>query len=71
MLKIQVSQKILQELRSRADEYGFTSPEEFVCYILNEVLDAIKEKGASPESKTVSEREQKELEAQLESLGYM
>lgn len=71
MLKLQVPEEMLQELHSRAYDFGFTSSEEFVCYVLNELLEAIRNKDLPAGSKMNSEQEQKKLRAKLQDLGYM
>ena len=71
MLKLKVPQEMLQELHSRAYDLGFTSSEEFVCYVLKEILESIKNKDFLDGSKKISEQEQKELRAKLQDLGYM
>ena len=71
MLKLQVPQEMLEELHSRASDFGFTSPEEFVHYVLSELLEAIRNQDFTAGSKKISEQEQRELRAKLQNLGYM
>ncbi len=71
MLKQQVPQEMLEELHSRAIDFGFTSSEEFVLYVLKELLEAIRDKDFLAGSKKISEQEQRELRAKLQDLGYM
>lgn len=71
MLKLQVPEEMLQELHSRACDFGFASSEEFICYVLKELLEAIRNKDLPAGSKMNSEQEQKELRAKLQDLGYM
>ncbi len=71
MLKLQVSEEMLQELHSRANDFGFKSSEDFVCYVLEELLEAIGNKDLLAGSEKISEQEQKELRVKLQHLGYM
>lgn len=71
MLMIKIPQEMLEEVRNRAKDFGFTSTEEFICYVLEELLEAIRNKDSRVKNKRSSEREQKELRAKLQDLGYM
>ena len=71
MLKLQIPQEMLEKLHSRANDFGFKSSEEFVCYVLEELLEAIRNKDLLAGSEKISEQEQKELRAKLQHLGYM
>jgi hypothetical protein len=71
MLKLQIPEEMLEELHSTACGFGFTSSEEFVCFVLKELLEAIKNKDLLAGSEKISEQEQKELRAKLQNLGYM
>jgi len=71
MLKLQVSKEMLDELQRRANDYGFSSSEEFVCYVLKELLESIRNKDFTPGSKINSEQEQEIMRARLQDLGYM
>lgn len=71
MLTLKVPQKMLDELHCRAKYFGFTSSEEFVCYVLKELLEAIRDKHFLAGDEKINERELKELRAKLQNLGYM
>jgi hypothetical protein len=71
MLKLKVPQEMLQELCSIAYDLGFKSSEEFVCYVLEELLEVIRDEDFLVGSKKISNQEQSELRAKLQDLGYM
>ena len=62
---------MLEEVHNKAKDFGFTSTEGFICYVLEELLEAIRDKDFRAENKRNSEQEQKELKAKLQDLGYM
>lgn len=71
MLNLQISQEMLEQLQSKADDFGFASSEEFVRYVLTELLEAIGNKDTPAGSEIDSEEEQKMLRTRLQDLGYM
>ncbi len=71
MLKLQISKEVLEKLHSIANDYGFSSSEEFACYVLKELSESIKNKDLLAGSEKINEREQKELRVKLQDLGYM
>ena len=71
MFELQLPKETCEELHSRAKDFGFKSAEDFVCYVLRELLEAIKNKDFCGRGKEISELEEKELRAKLRNLGYM
>ncbi|HIJ71478.1 MAG TPA: hypothetical protein HPP87_08965 [Planctomycetes bacterium] len=71
MLNLQITPEILKELHSTATDFGFTSPEDFVCYVIKELLDLIKDGDVDVGEQTISKQEEDEMKAKLKSLGYM
>jgi hypothetical protein len=71
MLRIPIQEETLQELHGRASEFGFTSSEEFVCYVLKELLEALRSDDFLTRSSKIDEQEEKELRAKLRNLGYI
>lgn len=70
-LNIQLSEEMHKELQSIANDLGFTSTQEFVHYILRDVLDAVRNKDVPAGTKIISEQEQKEMKTKLQDLGYI
>ncbi|UCE12500.1 MAG: hypothetical protein JSV04_09925 [Candidatus Heimdallarchaeota archaeon] len=76
---VYLSQELFERIDSRvvhSDE--FTSIENYVEYILNQVLDLLEDQfpyqveGDSPEDRTsMQKEEEKKIKKRLESLGYM
>ena len=56
MLNLQIPKAMLAELQKRANDYGFSSSEEFVHFVLKELLESIKNKYFTPESKKYREK---------------
>ena len=70
-MELKLPEEIVEELQTRASDFGFNSPEIFVHYVLKELLEAIKKKDFLAGGKNIGEQEEKELRAKLQDLGYM
>ena len=63
---IEISETLYESLKQSSDDSGFESIEEFVNFVLEEVI----RRGVREESKLTND-EQKEIDKSLKALGYI
>ena len=63
---IEISETLYESLKQSSDDAGFESIEEFVNFVLEEVI----RRGVREESKLTND-EQKEIDKSLKALGYI
>ena len=70
-LELKLPKEMVKELQTKASNLGFSSIEEFIYFVLEEVLEEIRNKDFPGGGKKIGEQEQKEIKAKLQDLGYM
>ena len=72
MAQIQLSEKVYQEFHAKAADYGFEAAEEFISYVLQELLMRMKvQKSTNNVDAEINGNEEELLKARLETLGYL
>jgi hypothetical protein len=61
---ISISKEIAEKLKKRASESGFNSLEDYINYILKQVLSKV-------ESKSLTKDDEEAVKQKLRSLGYL
>lgn len=62
-VKLKLSKELMEKLEERSKEAGFKTLQEYIIFILNEV---VKE-----EEEEISETDEKEIKERLRALGYI
>jgi predicted nucleotidyltransferase len=70
MVKVEVDDDIYSVLEARAEEKDFDETEEYVEYLLEQVVEKIKREKEQQES-SYSEEEEEEVKKRLRGLGYL
>lgn len=70
MATIEVDNGIYSVLEARAEEKGFDTTEEYVEYLLEQVVQKIKQEKQQQES-SYSEEEEEKVKERLRGLGYL
>lgn len=69
-MKINIKEEIAKKLKKRVDESDeFKNIEEYVNYILNQVVERLKKE--NKEKEVYSEEDEKKVKERLKSLGYL
>ena len=63
---IEISETLYESLKQSADDSGFESVEEFVDFVLEEVV-----RRGTGEERELTDDEQKEIDKSLKELGYL
>ncbi len=66
-MKVEVPDEIYRKLEERVKETSFSSVDEYVTYILREVLASLEEE----EEEVFSEEEEEKVKERLRALGYL
>jgi Arc/MetJ-type ribon-helix-helix transcriptional regulator len=67
MVKVEIPEKIYREIEKRVNESEFKSAEEYVTFVLEEVLKDEEE----PEEHALSEEDEEKVKERLRGLGYL
>ena len=69
-VNIKISKKIYDEIEKRVDSGGFRSVEEFVNFVLEEVIKDI-DGDSMPQDTDLSKEEEEKVLEKLRALGYL
>ena len=67
--KVEISDEMYETFEERAPEKGLDSAEEYVNYVLQQIVEKLE--GEDKEEKTYSEEEEKKVKERLRGLGYL
>ena len=67
MKKIEIPDEIYEKIEKKLEEYGFKTVDEYVIFVLKNLLEAEHEE----EPKGYTEEEEEIIKKRLEDLGYM
>ncbi len=71
-MKIEVKDKIAKKLQKRVDDSDeFKNVEEYVEYILKQVVERLEEESGSEKEETYSEEDEEKVKERLKALGYL
>ncbi|RUM35166.1 MAG: CopG family transcriptional regulator [Archaeoglobus sp.] len=66
-MKVEIPDEIYRKIEERVKETEFKSVDEYVAYILREVLESLEEE----EDQVFSEEEEEKVRERLRALGYI
>lgn len=69
MAKVEIDDKVYSILDARAEEKDFDETDEYIRYLLDQIVEKIKREKQSQES--YSEEEEKKVKRRLKDLGYL
>lgn len=69
MAKIEIDDDKYSILEARAEEKDFDETDEYISYLLDQIVDKIKREKQGQES--YSEEEEEKVKSRLEDLGYL
>ena len=71
-MKIEVKDKIAKKLQKRVDDSDeFKNIEEYVEYILKQVVERLEEESGSDKEEAYSEEDEEKVKERLKALGYL
>jgi Arc/MetJ-type ribon-helix-helix transcriptional regulator len=68
---LHISSSLAERIKRRLKNSDFTSLDEYVSYILNQILDELEGQSQKSTDRVFSKEEQESVEERLRSLGYM
>lgn len=67
-VKVSISHELYKRIKKRVEETGFKSVEEYIEYVLSEVLSDLKE---TKKEETFSKEDEEKVKDRLRALGYL
>lgn len=69
---IKIPRMLYEKIRTVTEESGFSSPTEFIVYVLRDVLgEQLAKKDATDEKNDLSQKEISAIKKRLRNLGYL
>jgi len=68
---VKIPEDIYKKIEGRIEEAGFDSVEDYVTYVLREVLASLEEEEEQEEEQVFSEEEEEKVKERLRALGYI
>ena len=69
MAKVEINDNVYSVLEARAEEKDFDETDEYIRYLLDQIVEKIKREKQGQES--YSEEEEEKVKRRLEDLGYL
>lgn len=68
---VEIPEDIYKKIEGRIGEAGFDSVEDYIGYVLREVLASLEEDEEQEEEQVFSEEEEEKVKERLRALGYI
>ena len=68
---VRIPKSLADRIRKRLAQSDFKNVDDYVAYVLNQVLDELEGQSQKTGTNVFSKEEQKDMEDRLRSLGYM
>ena len=69
--KISISENTYEKIAKRAEEADFKTVDEYVEYVLKQVIERLEEEKEEPQEEVYSKEDEEKVKERLKALGYL